>query len=136
MAGNTAYNSQIVTLDTVTTVTIDQVSGDDIIGSTEARSLRVTGTGEAGSTVTVDDRGNATTTAVSGSDEVSSSGVWSITLVLNTLNAGNLDFTAVAVDVAGNAATDTRVVNYDPSSMTYDHHHTSHRQRRQCGQHS
>merc|ERR1712137_496060 len=78
-----------VTLDTETSVSIDVVSGDDVIS-----------------------------TAVSGTATVSNSGVWSITLAVNNLNSGDLDLNAQSVDVAGNTATAQRTISYDPSSLT------------------
>jgi len=119
-AGNTATVTKTVTLDLSTSVTINVVSGDDIITETEARYLQVTGTGEPGSvvTLTADDSGDASTAAVTRTAEVTTTGTWSITLDVHSLNDGQITLSAASVDIAGNTASAVRPVMYSSSDIS------------------
>ena len=87
--------------------TIGLVASDDVINAAEqAATVMVTGTKEAGSTVTLN--GNATT-------EVDATH-WSATLsssMINGFGQGPAALTATASDAAGNTATGTRGISVD-----------------------
>ena len=103
-AGNTATATRVLTVDTLApAVAITTIEGgDDLINAAEAAGgVTVSGTAEIGSTLTVDgvpvtvDAGGAWTTSVTPAGD------------------GPLTVTAVATDLAGNTATDTRVLTID-----------------------
>jgi len=117
--GNVASDTKNTTLDTVTIVTIDPVSTDDVFTPAEAQALEVTGTGEPGSTVTltVSEQGPGGA-SVSESAQVSSAGLWSITLSVDTLSPGLLDFDVAALDPAGNSNSTSSTVTFDGNPIT------------------
>ena len=107
-AGNTAQDSLATTK---TTIAITPVS--EPINAETASSVTVSGTGEAGATVSVyagDDMGTTSTyTTV-----ISEDGTWSIGGIdVSELADGTIVFSATAEDSLGNVATDTRVAMKD-----------------------
>ncbi|MEX0305508.1 MAG: Ig-like domain-containing protein [Leisingera sp.] len=110
--GNTDTVTGTVRVDTVTTVGIDagQAGGDDLVNNAEASAgLTLTGTGEAGATVSVTVEG-VTRTAV-----VDSSGNWAAEFEAGSLPAGEYSttVTVTSTDEAGNTATATADLQVD-----------------------
>ncbi|WP_343778453.1 Ig-like domain-containing protein, partial [Psychrobacter aestuarii] len=109
VAGNVAVNTALVTVDTVTTVTIDTpIAADDIINADEADAVSISGTGEVGATVVLSANGVTLGSAVVGAD-----GNWSAVVDASALAEGDVTVTATATDVAGNVAVDTALVTVD-----------------------
>ncbi len=101
VAGNTATAQGSIAIDTVTTVTLvtDTVEGDGVINATEqADGVTLTGTAEAGASVTVTTGGQqlVTTAAADGS--------WSVNVPASAVPTGvtTMDVTVSATDAAGN----------------------------------
>jgi hypothetical protein len=109
-AGNTATDTRSLTVDRGTTVTIGQGNGvggieggDNTINAAEAADgIVITGTAEAGSTVTVN--GVPAT--------VAANGTYTATIPAPTAD-GPLAVTVTSTDAAGNTATDTRSLTVD-----------------------
>lgn len=106
-AGNTATSTRDITVDTlVPSVTINLVATDDVINAAErTASVTVSGTNEAGASVTLN--GNAA--VVSGT-------TWSYVLSSSAIDAFGQDgesLIAVATDAAGNTATSERGITVD-----------------------
>ena len=106
-AGNSATATHALTVDTappaVAITTIE--GGDDLINAAEAAGgIDVSGTAEIGATLTV----NGVTVPVD------ASGGWTTSVV--PAGDGPLTVTAVATDVAGNTATDTRDLTVDSAA--------------------
>jgi hypothetical protein len=109
-AGNTATDTRSLTVDRGTTVTIGQGNGvggieggDNTINAAEAADgIVITGTAEAGSTVTVN--GVPAT--------VAANGTYTATIPAPTAD-GPLTVTVNSTDAAGNSATDTRTLTVD-----------------------
>ncbi|MFJ1269030.1 Ig-like domain-containing protein [Legionella lytica] len=122
-AGNTSTISVDVTVDTTAPIiTIDPVTGDNIINAAEAAAgIVVTGT-------TTADAGNVVSLTVDGITypaTVQTDGSWSVPLsstVLLALPQGSVLFTATVTDAAGNAATTSVNVTVDtsPPNITID----------------
>ncbi len=115
--GNSAVTTDVLEVDTLTSVSIDSglSGGDDIVNAAEAAAgVAITGTAEAGSTVDVTIEG-VTRSAVTGSD-----GVWSVTYEAGTLPNGEYttDITVTSTDLAGNTATDTSTIDVDTDAGT------------------
>lgn len=102
-AGNTgAPATATSTKDTAAPLAPSSLSVPTYVNAANVSAVPVSGSAEAGSTVTltVTDVGTAhTVTAVT---TASGNGTWSFTLNLGTLNQGTLTFTASAKDAAGN----------------------------------
>ncbi|HDC4406999.1 TPA: Ig-like domain-containing protein, partial [Enterobacter cloacae] len=112
--GNGATASHAYSVDTLApTVTINTLSGDDILNATEAQSALVisgTSTAEAGQTLMVSLNGR-TYTATTGTD-----GTWSLSVPstdLSALTAGSYTVTATVNDKAGNPASATHGLAVD-----------------------
>ncbi|WP_417472735.1 Ig-like domain-containing protein [Leisingera sp.] len=110
--GNSETTTGTIRVDTTTAVSIDggKAGGDDILNSAEAASgLVLTGTGEAGSAVSVTVEGVTRTTTVDGN------GNWSATFEAGSLPAGEYDttVTVTSTDAAGNSATTTAGLRVD-----------------------
>ncbi|MEE2945399.1 MAG: Ig-like domain-containing protein [Pseudomonadota bacterium] len=124
-AGNTATSSQEVQVDTATqaTVSVQPAVGDATINAAEMQSgVTLDGTGEPGSTISVEIGGVVRSTTVT------ESGTWSVTYENGSLPEGTYTTTAnvTATDLAGNTATassqfsvDTEVNNPLISSVTF-----------------
>ncbi|MEQ1838040.1 MAG: Ig-like domain-containing protein [Candidatus Nitrotoga sp.] len=113
--GNTGVDgSDTVAIDTLInpTVTINAVATDDIINAAErTATVTVTGTNDAGSTVTLN--GNATTAVTATT--------WSYVLSeadITTMGEGAETLTAVATDAVGNTASATRNITVDTVNPT------------------
>ena len=122
--GNTTVINDTVAVDTVpNALTLDAVTGDDLIsysdaytdpdpvdGSFGVNSFAISGTTEAGASVSVTVGGN-TYDVVAGDD-----GVWSITVdgsIVGTAEESTLTVTATTTDAFGNVSTVTRDVAVD-----------------------
>lgn len=110
--GNTETATSTIRIDTTTTVGIDagKAGGDDILNSAEAAAgLVLTGTGEAGSEVSITVEGVTRTTTVS------ANGTWSATFEAGSLPAGEYDTTVsvTSTDAAGNSASATADLHVD-----------------------
>ena len=114
-AGNTSSATLPVTIDTSTaTPTLDLSVGSDTAGTgttgttsddlTSVTTPVITGTGEAGSLVTISDTFGGSTVAVSPTAQVASDGTWTITLG-SALAQGIHSLTVVTVDPANNTST-------------------------------
>lgn len=115
LAGNTASTSGTVQVDTEISADINpaQAGGDDILNAQEhAAGLTLTGTGEAGATVTVMLEG------VSKTATVGSNGSWSVTYGSGEVPGGEYDttVTATVTDLAGNSATATHDLRVDTTT--------------------
>ncbi|MEI6836099.1 MAG: Ig-like domain-containing protein, partial [Candidatus Falkowbacteria bacterium] len=112
-AGNTSSGTRNITVDSVapTSPVINVVAGDDIINSSEASGVTVTGTNESGSTVKLN--GNSVT--------VLTSTTWSYALSAAAITAfgqGAETLTAVATDASGNTSSGTRSITVDTVDPT------------------
>ncbi|MBY6059207.1 Ig-like domain-containing protein [Leisingera daeponensis] len=110
--GNTETTTGMVRVDTITSVAIDsgQAGGDDIVNNAEAAAgLTLTGTGEAGATVSVTVEGVTRTTTVD------ADGNWAAEFEAGSLPAGEYDTTVsvTSTDAAGNSATATADLRVD-----------------------
>ncbi|MEW2912344.1 Ig-like domain-containing protein [Leisingera sp. JC11] len=110
--GNTETATGTIRVDTTTTVDIDsgQSGGDDIVNNAEAAAgLTLTGTGEAGATVSV------TVEGVTRTATVDSDGNWAAEFEAGSLPAGEYDTTisVTSTDEAGNTATATADLHVD-----------------------
>lgn len=110
--GNTETTTATVRVDTITSVGIDanQAGGDDIVNNAEATAgLTLTGTGEAGASVSVTVEGVTRTTTVD------ANGNWSATFEAGSLPAGEYDTTVqvTSTDAAGNSASATADLHVD-----------------------
>ncbi|MDP3702369.1 MAG: Ig-like domain-containing protein [Hylemonella sp.] len=118
-AGNTSSAAtRTVTIDTSapTAPTIATVSGDNRVSSSEKTAgVTVTGTAEAGATVSVVWAGGATKEVTA-----NASGAWSATFASTDISGdGSRVITATATDAAGNAsAAATRTVTVDTTAPT------------------
>ncbi|NDG99237.1 MAG: hypothetical protein EBY11_15025, partial [Proteobacteria bacterium] len=113
-AGNTSSATLPVTIDTSTaTPTLDLSVGSDTAGTgttgttsddlTSVTTPVITGTGEAGSLVTISDTFGGSTAALSPTAQVVSDGTWTITLG-SALAQGIHSLTVVTVDPANNTS--------------------------------
>ena len=108
-AGNTASTSTTLTVDTIApAVAITGFTPDSGVigdGITNATTVSVNGTAEAGSTVTLSDGGT-----IVGSTVAASNGSWSIS-ESGLANGSTHNFTATATDQAGNTSAPTGVLS-------------------------
>ncbi len=115
-AGNSHTASQDIIIDTsLPTITIDSITADKIINLSEA-STTITGTVDAGSTVTLTLGDNIRPTILSASGSR-----WSYTLTatdLNNMDQGAETITATATDTAGNSHTASQDIIIDTSLPT------------------
>ena len=115
LAGNSATTTSTVNVDTEIGVAIDAglAGGDNILNASEAASgLTLTGTGEAGATLSLEFDGTTKTTTI-GND-----GTWSITYTAGEIRDGEYDatVTATVTDAAGNVDQATQVITVDTST--------------------
>ncbi len=112
-AGNTTTTTHNISVDTVApTLTIATVATDDIINAAERTgSVTVTGTNEAGSTVTLNGNAAVADTATTWHYSLSTS-------VINGFGQGPETLTAVATDAAGNTTTTTHNISVDTVAPT------------------
>lgn len=110
-AGNSTTVTDTLVVDTeAEDLTFDVVEGDDVVNIEEASDgLTISGTSEAGATVSVELEGQAVETTV-GAD-----GTWSVSFDADTLPGGTYDtiVSATVTDAAGNAATYMHDVHVD-----------------------
>lgn len=114
-AGNTATTRATVNVDTEIGLAVDagQAGGDDIINAAEAGTgVTLTGTGEAGASVTVQMDGVSKTTTVA------TNGTWAVTYASSDIRAGEYDTTVVATitDAAGNTEQASRAIRVDTTT--------------------
>ncbi len=111
-AGNTTSSTRSVTIDTVAAVaaTFDAVATDNVINSSERTAgITVTGTNEAGATVTLN--GNAAIVSVT---------TWSYALntaEIDALGQGAVTLTAVSTDAAGNTTSSTKLITVSSATI-------------------
>ncbi|MGR3758523.1 Ig-like domain-containing protein [Roseobacteraceae bacterium NS-SX3] len=113
-AGNSSTTTHTVQVDTETRVTLDtQVGGDSYInGAEQAAGITLTGTADAGASVTVDFHGT-TRTVTADSD-----GNWSANFASSEIAAGEYDatVTATATDGFGNTSSTSGTIQVDTST--------------------
>ncbi|WP_417817796.1 Ig-like domain-containing protein [Tritonibacter scottomollicae] len=110
--GNSTTSSDVLEVDTETSVTIDTglSGGDDIITAAEAAAgVAITGTAEAGASVEVTVEGVTRTTTANGD------GTWSVTYEAGSLPDGeyDADISVTSTDAVGNTATATSTIEVD-----------------------
>ena len=110
--GNSATFTETLVIDTVTSVTIDSTSveGDDVVNKAEASDgVVLTGTGDAGATITV------TMNGVSHDAVADASGNWEAFFSASEVAAGvyTAEITATIIDAVGNTRTATDSVEVD-----------------------
>ncbi|WP_417264342.1 Ig-like domain-containing protein [Celeribacter sp.] len=109
--GNAATYTHDILIDLETNLTVDGGTGDDgMVNAAEmAAGVTLTGTGEAGASVTVTVEGVSRTTTV-GED-----GTWSVTYETGTLPEGtySTEVTATSTDLAGNSTSATGMFDID-----------------------
>jgi hypothetical protein len=110
--GNTATTSDVVHIDTVTSVTVDTsaAGGNGMVNEVEhADGVSVNGLAEANASVVV------TLGAVSQTVDADASGAWTATFASSDVPTGTLDLpvTAVSTDAVGNTATASGTVQID-----------------------
>ena len=115
LAGNSATTTSTVNVDTEIGVAINanQAGGDDILNASEAAGgLTLTGTGEAGATLSLVFDG-VTKTATVGND-----GTWSVTYSAGEIRNGEYDATVTATltDAAGNVDQASHVITVDTTT--------------------
>ncbi len=114
--GNTTVVSDVLEVDTIAPpIGIEAVEGDDLINAAEASDgVVLSGTGEAGASISVDFMGEIATTTV-GSD-----GTWSVGYNASVITAGEYDttFTVSSTDAAGNTSTSSHDVTIDTVAPT------------------
>ncbi|SFK68588.1 Ig-like domain-containing protein [Shimia haliotis] len=112
--GNTTTVTDVLEVDTIAPgATLGTVEGDNVINASEASNgVVLTGTGEPGSTLSIDFQGLTRTVTVDGN------GVWSMSYAAGEIAAGTYDsdVTITATDAAGNSATQTFAVRVDTES--------------------
>ncbi|MDE4175863.1 Ig-like domain-containing protein [Phaeobacter sp. PT47_59] len=111
-SGNTETTSSTVHIDTENAVTLDTgfAGGDNDINFIEASNgITLTGTGEAGATISVEFQGTTRTTTVA------SDGTWSMAYDASEIASGIYDSTieVTSTDAAGNSATASHTVHID-----------------------
>ena len=123
--GNTSSDAtQVLAVDTETTAAFDDTqAGDNIVSAGElAAGITITGTAEAGSTVSVtvvQEGGSASVTRTATAD---ADGNWSVTYEPGSLPEGeyNSTLTLTSTDAAGNEATDTHDLRIDTYAGTVE----------------
>ena len=110
--GNTATTTDVVHIDTVTSVTVDTsaAGGDGMVNEVEhAAGVTVNGLAEANASVVV------TLGAISQTVDADASGAWTATFASADVPTGTLELpvTAVSTDAIGNTATATGTVQVD-----------------------
>lgn len=113
-AGNVSTTTRELTIDTETTVTLDTgLAGDDLVNADEAATgFPITGTAEAGASLTVTFEGSSYTT-VAGPD-----GGWMVNVPTGDIPAGTYSatITVTATDLAGNSSTTSGAIAVDTES--------------------
>lgn len=114
--GNATTLNETLDVDTIApVVTTQTVEGDDQINAAEASDgVTLSGTGEAGASISVEFMGEVATTTV-GAD-----GNWSVSYAASVITAGEYDssFTVTSTDAAGNSSTTTHDVTIDTVAPT------------------
>ncbi|PTQ73313.1 Ig-like domain-containing protein [Celeribacter persicus] len=110
--GNAATYTHAISIDleTMLTVDADSAGGDGTVNLSEMQSgVTLTGTGEAGASITVTVEGVTRTTTVT------EDGSWSVTYESGTLPEGtyNTEVSATSTDLAGNSTTATGMFEID-----------------------
>jgi hypothetical protein len=110
-AGNSTTTTDVLVVDTeAENLTFDPVEGDDVVNIDEASDgLTISGTSEAGATVSVDLEGQVVETTVA------ADGTWTVSFDADALPGGTYDtiVRATVTDAAGNAATYMHDVHVD-----------------------
>ncbi|SDJ04674.1 Ig-like domain-containing protein [Aliiruegeria lutimaris] len=109
--GNTTVINEVLDVDTIPPeVDLGTVEGDDVINAAEASDgVTLSGSGEAGSTLSVEFQGQTRTTTI-GED-----GAWSIDYAASEITPGTYEseVTITATDGAGNSSTETFSLQVD-----------------------
>ncbi len=112
--GNFSSTSEVLVVDTVAPAAdLSAVEGDDVINASEAADgSTLTGTGEAGATITVEFQG------ITRSTTVNASGAWSMDFAASEIAAGTYDstITLTSTDAAGNSSSSTHTVRVDTAT--------------------
>lgn len=110
-AGNSNSYNDVLEVDTIAPpIAINTVEGDDIVNLTEASDgVTLSGTGEAGASMTVEFQGHTRSTTVA------NDGTWSISYAAGQITGGTYDSTIVmtSTDAAGNSSTESHTVRID-----------------------
>lgn len=107
--GETATATDTLVVDTIAEVSLDTVEGDDLINAAELEDgVQLSGTVEAGSTVTVTVQGMDYTATVTG-------GTWSVTVPSTNVDPGEyeMDVVVTTTDTNSNTASLTHTVTVD-----------------------
>lgn len=116
IAGNITVSTSSLTVDTIApTVGFNTVEGDNIINATEASGgVILSGSGEAGASISVVFEGQTQTTTVA------SNGTWSVGYSSSTITAGTYSSTisVTTTDTAGNSSTSTQVITIDTETSS------------------
>ncbi|MGR3635649.1 MAG: Ig-like domain-containing protein [Shimia sp.] len=109
--GNATTVTDVLEVDTIAPgATLNTVEGDDVINASEASDgVVLAGTGEAGSSLSIEFQGLTRTVTVAGD------GTWSMSYAAAEIAAGTYDSTVsiTATDAAGNASTESFTVKVD-----------------------
>lgn len=106
--GNTSITNKVIAVDTVAPVAakVDKIAGDNVINIAERDvGVTITGSNEAGSSMTVNGLATMATSAKT----------WSVTLTpeqIDALGEGNKTLTVVSTDAAGNQTATTKGVGF------------------------
>ncbi len=110
-AGNSNSYNDVLEVDTIAPpIAIDTVEGDDIINLAEASDgVALSGTGEAGASITVEFQGHTRSTTVA------NDGSWSINFGAGQISGGTYDsaISITSTDAAGNSSSETHTVRID-----------------------
>lgn len=110
-AGNSRSYNDILEVDTIAPpIALDTVEGDDIVNLVEAADgVQLSGTGEAGASITVQFQGHTRSTTVA------NDGTWSINYSAGQITGGSYDSTIAitSTDAAGNTSSHNHTVRID-----------------------
>ncbi len=115
-AGNSTTITEAISVDTITVVDLSEIDGAVASSNTvinaegHADGVTMSGTGEAGASITVEVAGGPTATTTVGED-----GTWSIEFATGQIEPGEYEagVTVTAIDLAGNSATTMQTMVVD-----------------------
>ncbi len=115
--GNKTVINRSIAIDTVTTVAVDagQIGGDDRMTMAESDGFNLTGTAEAGASVTVVFEGQSVTVTAN------ASGVWSAPFAFGSFGKMTRDglVSVTATDAAGNTSTSSHTIHIDTEVQNF-----------------
>ena len=122
--GNSTTTTDTLVVDTETSASFDATqAGDNIVSGAEmAAGVTITGTAEAGATVSVTVMQEGSSTGVTRTAVADADGNWSVTYEAGSLPEGeyNSTLTLTSTDLAGNVATDTHSLYVDTFAGTVE----------------